>query len=727
MKLKLLLAVMLFTLLGANSQTLSDSRFRTYESPNLNRNVTAKVIKNDWPSVNETKVSEPKRAEGENCQVDLYLDFDPDSYRVDEFLLFDGERAVSQFDLGLYDQLVCGSNNISIPTGTYDIMITFVKFGIPPISLRVIKEQVAIGNDMQLSFNPDEAKNHIHFQTLTIDGEPVSTNRFALDENEHPVLVEQGNVDDVLYEGRMLIDGKDVYFWNGNFGTPLEGVFAGGDLNADVFINDVSERFTFYNYRTAIGFDYDVYTSAYEVKGVSGDVTIENNPSKFVPYVLPLASSKHQSEDVYLAFEFMLYHNSFGTRMGTTFIPAISESETLKLYLSASVDDSQAGFYPSIEPQLSVKTIEQEPWGDNVRFDPVLTCMPLTVLEDKVVFANNGVDSHYHISYPSFSIEYNSESSGNRDYQYYPNWPTHPIFTYSVERQKENLGDDCPLLVTNPMQYSAMNTPFGGIFINKNFAFNYLGRYGETNLDDVEDTQVKIQVNGEDFYEAAGPITAQPDNMIGTVDATFSLGCTTVDGLPGSNTTLLHFNTEGESPNPPTMTMLHFKDSNDDVTDRFATADDGSFEFSAGDFNLVTTPMGYFAFDRFAPEEVEISYSPYGEDSWNELSAEEVPEYFWPVMGAFYRGSLAGVTGQAENGWFDLKIRLTDAAGNWQEQVVSPAFRIDDLAYSSVATVGSGNAHEVARYNLAGQRVDASHQGVTIIKMSDGTARKVIN
>ena len=58
--------------------------------------------------------------------------------------------------------------------------------------------------------------------------------------------------------------------------------------------------------------------------------------------------------------------------------------------------------------------------------------------------------------------------------------------------------------------------------------------------------------------------------------------------------------------------------------------------------------------------------------------------------------------------------------------MLSPAFRIDDLAYSSVASVGKDNAREVARYNLAGQRVDADATGVVIIRMSDGTARKVI-
>ena len=172
--------------------------------------------------------------------------------------------------------------------------------------------------------------------------------------------------------------------------------------------------------------------------------------------------------------------------------------------------------------------------------------------------------------------------------------------------------------------------------------------------------------------------------------------------------------------------MLHFKDSNEDVTTRFAKAADATLEFSAGDFNVGFNPINVSYMDRYAPESVEVSYSPYGEDNWSELPVEEVPEYYWPVMGWFYSGSLAGVTGEALNGWFDLKIRLTDAAGNWQEQVLSPAFRIDDLAYSSVANIGSDNAHEVARYNLAGQRVDTNTPGVAIVKMSDGTAHKVI-
>ena len=123
---------------------------------------------------------------------------------------------------------------------------------------------------------------------------------------------------------------------------------------------------------------------------------------------------------------------------------------------------------------------------------------------------------------------------------------------------------------------------------------------------------------------------------------------------------------------------------------------------------------------------VEVAYSPYQEDNWNTLEVNNVPELYYNRMGYYYTGSLASVTGKGLDGWFDLKIKVTDAAGNWQEQVISPAFRIDDLAYSGISTPRGDNAREVARYNQAGQRVDSNATGVVIVKMSDGTARKIL-
>jgi hypothetical protein len=77
-----------------------------------------------------------------------------------------------------------------------------------------------------------------------------------------------------------------------------------------------------------------------------------------------------------------------------------------------------------------------------------------------------------------------------------------------------------------------------------------------------------------------------------------------------------------------------------------------------------------------------------------------------PGFGYFYRGSLSEVTGTAEQGWFDLRFRLTDETGNWQEQVVSPAFRIDDLNQTSITdVVVNRTAIDNAIYSISGQRI----------------------
>ena len=127
------------------------------------------------------------------------------------------------------------------------------------------------------------------------------------------------------------------------------------------------------------------------------------------------------------------------------------------------------------------------------------------------------------------------------------------------------------------------------------------------------------------------------------------------------------------------------------------------------------------------PMDVTVEYSPYGEENWQELVVEEVPELFqMPGWGYFYRASLADVTGTATQGWFDLRFKLHDDAGNWQEQVVSPAFRIDDLISTAVEEVPAATAvREVARYSVDGRQLSAPQPGLNIIMMSDGTSRKV--
>ena len=76
-------------------------------------------------------------------------------------------------------------------------------------------------------------------------------------------------------------------------------------------------------------------------------------------------------------------------------------------------------------------------------------------------------------------------------------------------------------------------------------------------------------------------------------------------------------------------------------------------------------------------------------------------------------------------GWYDLRITLTDAAGNLQQQLISPAFQVRDMA--SMESIDSDSAAKViAVYNIQGIRVERPAAGNIYIELlSDGTSRKV--
>ena len=726
MKVRFLLCMMLLGALTAPAQLPQELRPQVLEGgfhwkPNL-KSLKAKPFKATQTQLNSLATDEMApsarkaqfKEDAPNHQVSFVLDYDTESQKPYEVIMLrPGQRGKS---LGYYD-LEDGINTLVVPEGTYDIIVDFGQMD--PYDeewalyhLYVIREQVTIDQDMELNFASSEANNHIHFQTMTIDGEPAYTGLYGVDENWNVKILEEGNTDDVVCHNKLYCEDygtlKDIL---GNFGQTVVGPTFESPCcedNYDFFVSDLSDRWVFYSYRTAVK-GVNVYTSAYETRGASGDITVSNDPSKFLLFEDPFIATDYQGFDVEERIP-AYYFGADGWQFSCSCFESLPDGENYKIYLSASPDDSEVGFVPIIQP-LMLKG-EDNTW--------ILQGAPLTVSNGHAIFANNGF-------FP-FWTEYSEElDEYGRDIMELPSWPTHPVFSYPVEKKKENLGSNCPLLVAYPYQYEeTRGTNTTRYFV---FSLNYAGRYGEAKAGSSR-ADVKMKLNGNDLLIADGAFTTTVDELLnGVVDATIVKEgvVVDVDDMEGSNKAQLHYTAGAEDQNPPTVTMLHFKDGDENVTDRFATAADGTLEFSAGDFNYFITPISHLGtWLRQIPEVVEVSYSPYGEGNWDELTVEEVPEYYWPRMGWFYTGSLAGVTGQGLNGWFDLKIRVEDAAGNWQEQVISPAFRIDDLAFSSVASVGSSNAHEVARYNLAGQRVDANATGVVIIKMSDGTARKAL-
>ncbi|MDD6474051.1 MAG: T9SS type A sorting domain-containing protein, partial [Sodaliphilus pleomorphus] len=169
----------------------------------------------------------------------------------------------------------------------------------------------------------------------------------------------------------------------------------------------------------------------------------------------------------------------------------------------------------------------------------------------------------------------------------------------------------------------------------------------------------------------------------------------------------------------------------------------GVLEFSCGDFRNNGVEVS-------APASVKVEYAPYGTSDFFNLPVEQVPEYYYmPGLGYYYRGSLETVNAASPNGWFDLRITLTDSVGNMQRQVISPAFKISSLtgvrdvalqngvsiyAVQSMIYINGIDNPSVDIYDLSGRHMISTNgnhvdaglaPGIYIVKASCGKTTQV--
>lgn len=644
-----------------------------------------------------------QKVEEDVCSVTLDLVYDEMNYRNPGYAyLINQDYEINYAFLAEQSQL-----NAQVSPGVYDIVVYFVENSTTSVYV-VIREQVDVAGDTTLTLSTSECVNQITMKCYGPDGELLKNDLAHFDEASGDFIIDEvGNVFTTYCSNRIKLKGflGSVQSWSTLFVGPQlsEGKRYG---NKDFFVNDVSDRWLFTQARIAVTEDatkaYCNYYSTDNVKIGTLESIPENYNSqvydyKYTPY--GYSQERNALQIVFWGFENNELSYVSGMQQNNLISPKQGKVSHTEIWINVPQSDP---CYPDLELLLQPSFAE-----NNDIIEPSVWTLgsPIRVKDGQKEFVNLGHQNQF------FGVG----MQPNLNFYMEHFMPAPQPLTYPVEKVLGVFNNNCPINALNVQDY-AMNDQ-----MNLSMTSYYVGRYGETTFCNQGST-TDIKYNGEEV----GSMNSSAEK--GVYEVVITNPNIEVDDIPGHNTTTVYFDQNQEDMTPPSIEMLHFKNAEGGVIDRFATAADGMMEFYAGDFNYYYYPESFRGEYDCQPVDVMVEYAPYGTEDWSEIAVEEVPElYQMPGWGYFYRGSLAGVTGQAEKGWFDIKFRLVDEAGNWQEQVVSPAFRIDDLAYSSVATVGSGNAHEVARYNLAGQRVDASHQGVTIIKMSDGTARKVIN
>lgn len=232
------------------------------------------------------------------------------------------------------------------------------------------------------------------------------------------------------------------------------------------------------------------------------------------------------------------------------------------------------------------------------------------------------------------------------------------------------------------------------------FNFGFTGRHGEIMtidcfdlLDSVNPDFVSqyggntcsllIQCNGQTICNDITDFDPEDGGPEGDYHVEISTENVSVDGLvPGYNHTVFEYNTE-EIGGAPTISVLQFRNTDDRITDRFSTASDGRLIMYATQYTADLyegEDTEYMWYRSLGPQSVKVEVAPYGTEDYVEINVDTDSSKDYGIeWGQYFEGSLESISTMSPNGWFNVKITVYGTNDSWEEQVIAPAFKIENL------------------------------------------------
>lgn len=195
--------------------------------------------------------------------------------------------------------------------------------------------------------------------------------------------------------------------------------------------------------------------------------------------------------------------------------------------------------------------------------------------------------------------------------------------------------------------------------------------------------------------------------------------------VDGKSTCEIDFDEAGADCEPPTIQRIMMRTADGAPAISFDTSADGRIDLCGGDFefNYKVVNNGFAnvaqAYYAYKPATLTLEYAPRGSENFKALAPAEDASKFVPGFGAWWSAPLSAVDAESPDGWFDLRIKLADEAGNTQTQLLSPAFYIKSLDASGVEAL---DADDNDVYVDNGRVVCASGTQVRVYSL-DGVER----
>lgn len=613
----------------------------------------------------------------------------------------------------------------NLSAGIYDITASFPgdethadKF--------VIKENVVVHSDTEVSLSSDDATVHLQFDLKNLSGEEFTVDEAELSEDGmSATLVQKGNSREFSISSSVLPKEYAGGYISNNY--ILGDLYRDFDIRrkTDLYVSPLSDRWLITTVCTVEDNEHNIYIVKYRHDGLSESKSIVNDPSRFIAYKESFTQSpigKKSGESQRFGYEKLNIKGGYlngGTRAVGSELPS---DGIAKFYVDA-LDDTDL---KSPTWQLRLQPVFVDFLDNTNSIYRFLEAVPVNITKEGVNYEIVGdVSSEFYYEQGPFYLE--------------SVYKPHKAFSYSAAQKTGSFGGNAPIafIVQSGIvgEDGTKSLGFSGYDYDLELpnTVSYVGRLGEKRSTDLDSIDFSLKYNGKEILADYGKLAefSQQWDSEKHADGAYNLSVLNenieVDGLKGKNYTIVDFDFRKEDRIAPVLTMLQFRSTAGSVTERFENASDGKIMLSAGDFTCHYIPEQYGNIFTCEKANVTVEYSPYGEGEWQPLDVAENAEYYQaPGFGNYYEGSLSDIT---TKGWHDVRITVADDAGNRQQQIISPAFKIGNSA--GVAAVDSDNeiyayllgksevriagaeAASVSVYNASGALVAYSADGVS--------------
>lgn len=599
-----------------------------------------------------------------------------DAYR--EFALIDSKGAFTAIGVGhaTYKNRTEDDRYVlQMAPGTYDFVMAFdmsvnnsknkVKY--------VIAENVVITGDTLLTFDAATATRHIGFRATTPEGERIRVPQM----NGGKMVFDSINAK-MLVECRFLYRKNTSYMKGDVKQHPYDNVKAAlrpGEFS-DVLVNPgVSSNFVF-GFAAQYNKSEPRYGSSDFSEGTSDvmmtlattadtrDTILRPDRAKFIEFT-PAKATKtlyQGTPDKYPAY----------TRHAVAF-----RNSGAVMSIILSMNKSTAGSFIVCNNNPSLLTdVFSVAWPESSTKLPncatpagILTPWAIAEADGscRYVMPNNAPDG-YNMPYRDrrFPNMYLDFTEGN------------PFYAYSSHEVTPDFGSSAPVL--SFMAYDNEITRTNATYaMSQNVSPHFLGNFGEDrNIDALAATW---KIYAADTLLFTGPFNAAFKNALSNhykkahgshkMRITMDNGNYKLDDIQGSHHVEITFTENAADVTPPSITNLRLRDRNGRITNRFS-CDKATLTFSFADLAIDTVTKAGLVRQHC---EAKVECAPHGTTDFREIPTQEIANLYDEFYGWTRRGEFTAATlGAPVRGWYDLRLTLTDAAGNAQTQTISPAF-----------------------------------------------------